>query len=84
MERNLPGALRAPGAFGASGAAPGRGIGSSCNSLNLLPLRHARLLSRSGAAVFGRGTADDAACVLWVLESTEVPRSGQVYYSAEV
>ncbi len=38
-----------------------RHIGSSCNSLNLLALHHARLLSRSGAAAFGCGTADDAA-----------------------
>ena len=36
-------------------------IGSSCNSLELLALHHARLLSRSGAAAFGRSTADDAA-----------------------
>ena len=56
MERNSSGALRAPGAFGA------RRIGSSCDSLNLLALHHARLLSRSGAAAFSRGTADDAAC----------------------
>ena len=28
----------------------------------MLPLHHARMLSRSGAAAFGRGTADDAAC----------------------
>ncbi len=71
MERNSPGALRAPGAFGASGTSDPRRqrhIGSSCDSLNLLPLigplHHARLLSRRGAAaeVFGRGTADDAAC----------------------
>ena len=39
-----------------------RHIGSSCDALNLLALHHARLLSRSGAAAFGRGTADDAAC----------------------
>ncbi len=49
-----------------------RHIGSSCDSLNLLALHHARLLSRSGTAAFGaaafgrstegRGTADDAAC----------------------
>ena len=37
-------------------------IGSSCDALNLLALHHARLLSHSGAAAFGRGTADDAAC----------------------
>ena len=36
-------------------------IGSSCDALNLLALHHARLLSRSGAAAFGRSTADDAA-----------------------
>ena len=56
MERNSPGALRRQ-----------RHIRSSCDSLNLLALHHARLLSRSGAAAFGaaafgRGTADDAAC----------------------
>jgi hypothetical protein len=49
MERNspgaLPGALRAPGAFCASGTSD-----QSCDSLNLLALHHARLLSRSGAA----------------------------------
>ena len=40
-----------------------RHIRSSCDSLNLLALHHARLLSHSGAAAaFGRGTADDAAC----------------------
>ncbi len=39
-----------------------RPIGSSCDALNLLALHHARLLSHSGAAAFGRGTADDAAC----------------------
>jgi hypothetical protein len=39
-----------------------RHIGSSCDALNLLALHHARLLSHSGAAAFGRGTADDAAC----------------------
>ncbi len=39
-----------------------RHIGFSCNYLNLLALHHARLLSRSGAAPCGRGTADDAAC----------------------
>ncbi len=39
-----------------------RHIGSSYDSLKLLALHHARLLSRSGAAAFGRGTADDAAC----------------------
>ena len=39
-----------------------RHIGSSCDALNLLALHHARLLSYSGAAAFGRGTADDAAC----------------------
>ena len=38
-----------------------RHIGSSCDVLNLLALHHARLLSHSGAAAFGRGTADDAA-----------------------
>ena len=56
MERNSSGAARAwrlrrP-----------RHIGSSYDSLKLLALHHARLLSRSGAAAFGRGTADDAAC----------------------
>jgi hypothetical protein len=39
-----------------------RHIGSSCDALNMLALHHARLLSRSGAAAFGRGAADDTAC----------------------
>ena len=39
-----------------------RHIGSSCDVLNLLALHHARRRSHSGAAAFGRGTADDAAC----------------------
>jgi hypothetical protein len=38
-----------------------RHIGSSCDSLELLALHHARLLARSGAAAFGRSTAYDAA-----------------------
>ncbi len=50
MERNPSGALRAPGAFGASGTSDPHAI------------HHALLLSHSGAAAFGRGTADDAAC----------------------
>ncbi len=54
MERNSSGALRA---FGASA----RHIGSSCDYLELLDAHHARLLARSGAAAFGRSTADDAA-----------------------
>ncbi len=52
-ERNSPGARRR--------LQRQRRIGSSCDSPNLLALYHARLLSRSGAAAFGRGTADDAA-----------------------
>ena len=39
-----------------------RHIRSSYNSLELRALHHARLLSHSGAAAFGRGTANDAAC----------------------
>jgi hypothetical protein len=61
MERNSSGAVRAPAAR-AWRLRRQRHIGSSCDALNLLALHHARLLSRSGAAAFGRGTADDAAC----------------------
>ena len=61
MERNSSGALRAPGAEGAKRRRQ-RHIRSSCDSLNLLALHPARLLSHSGAAAFGRGTAEDAAC----------------------
>ena len=50
----------APGAFGAIGTSDHQVL-MACNSLELLALHHARLLSRSGAAAFGRGTADDAA-----------------------
>ena len=38
-----------------------RHIGSSCDALNLLALHHARLLSHSGAAAFGRSTSGGAA-----------------------
>ena len=38
-----------------------RHIGSSCDDLNMLALHHARLLSRSGAAAFGRSTSGGAA-----------------------
>ena len=37
-------------------------IGSSCDHLELFALHYARPLSRSGAAAFGRGTADETAC----------------------
>jgi hypothetical protein len=64
MERNSPGALRAPGAFGASGTSDGLMIGASCNSLNLLAqaLHHARLLScTADDAASGRAGASGAA-----------------------
>ncbi len=59
MEKNSPGALSSTRAWRLRRQ---RHIGSSCDSLNLLALHHARLLSHSGAAAFGRGTANDAAC----------------------
>ncbi len=55
MERNSSGALRA------WRLRRQRHIGSSCDSLNLLALHHARLLSHSGAAAFGRAGASGAA-----------------------
>ena len=63
MERKSSGALHAPGASGAAAAFLRMHwhIASSCDSLELLALHHARLLCRSGAAAFGRSTADDAA-----------------------
>ena len=51
MERNSPGALRAPGAFGA--AATFLSMRVCRRSVS----RHARLLARSGAAAFGRSMA---------------------------
>ena len=55
MERNSPGALRAPGAFGA--AATFLSMRVCRRSVS----RHARLLARSGAAAFGRSTFGGAA-----------------------
>ena len=53
MERNSSGALRAPGAFGASGTSDPHAIISSCS----LHVHHARLL----APTFGRSTSGGAA-----------------------
>jgi hypothetical protein len=60
MERNSSGALRAPGAFGASGTSDPHAIISSCS----LHVHHARLLaptgSTSGGAASGRTGASGA------------------------
>jgi hypothetical protein len=55
MERNSSGALHA------WRLQRQRHIGFSCNYLELVAAHHARLLARSGAAAFGRSTADEAA-----------------------
>ena len=59
MERYSSGALRAPGAFGASGTSDPHAIISSCS----LHVHHARLLAPtgSGAAAEGRSTSGGAA-----------------------
>ena len=61
MERNSPGALSSTRAWRLR---LHWHIGSSCDSLELLALHHARLLCRSGAAAFGRSTAASAAAPL--------------------
>ena len=66
MERNFPGALRAPGAFGASGTSDPHAIISSCSLL----VHHARLLAHSTAGDAASGRTGASGAFLRVLGRT--------------